>query len=417
MKIWKLSSLLVATALVVFPAITMAAERSAELWPQWRGPNRDGAIAGDNWPKQLTGGHLTQLWRIELGPGYSGPIVGEDRVFVTETVDARDEVVTALARSDGQAIWRASWPGAMEVPFFAKRTGDWIRATPAYDGQALYVAGMRDVLVSLDAANGNQRWRVDFTQRYGTPLPDFGFSSSPLVVGDDLYVQAGGGLVKLDKHTGDSRWRSLDDGGGMFGSAFSSPIFTRLAGQQQLVVQTRKRLVGVDPADGTVHWSEEIPAFRGMNILTPTVFGDAVLTSAYGGKTNLFAIGTSGDGMRVEPVWTNKLQGYMSTPVVIDGHAYLHLRNRRFACVELASGEIRWTTKPYGDYWSLVAQGDKILALDQTGSLYLIRANPDEFELLDSQTISEEETWGHLAVSGENLYVRELHAIAAYRWR
>jgi len=31
---------------------------------------------------------------------------------------------------------------------------------PAYDGDSLYVAGMRDVLVCLDAKTGKQRWRV-----------------------------------------------------------------------------------------------------------------------------------------------------------------------------------------------------------------------------------------------------------------
>ena len=37
-------------------------------------------------------------------------------------------------------------------------------------------------------------------------------------------------------------------------------------------------------------------------------------------------------------------------------------------------------------------------------------------ELLDSRAISEDETWGHLAVAGRHVYVRERGAIAAYRW-
>ena len=77
----------------------------------------------------------------------------------------------------------------------------------------------------------------------------------------------------------------------------------------------------------------------------------------------------------------------------------------------------KWTTGPYGQYWSLVAQKDRILALDQRGELLLIRANPEKFDLLDSRKISDQETWGHLAVCGDQVFVRELNGVAAYRWQ
>ena len=106
----------------------------------------------------------------------------------------------------------------------------------------------------------------------------------------------------------------------------------------------------------------------------------------------------------------------MSTPVVIDGFVYLHLQNQRFTCINLATGEGMWTSQPYGKYSSLVAQGNRILALDQTGKLLLIHANPKEFQLVDERQISEQETWAHLAVCGEEIYVRDLRGISAFRW-
>jgi len=163
--------------------------------------------------------------------------------------------------------------------------------------------------------------------------------------------------------------------------------------------------------------SEKIPAFRGMNVLTPTIIGDSIFTSAYGGKSLLLQIAREGDSLRPSVLWENKTQGYMSSPVVIEGHAYLHLRNQRFACVNLKTGQETWTTKPYGKYWSLVAQRDRILALDERGELLLIRANPEKFDLLDTRKISEQPTWAHLAVCGEAVFVRELNAISAYRWK
>lgn len=386
-------------------------------WPQWRGPTRDSLLPPQTWPEKLDAERLKQTWRVELGPSYSGPIVSDKAVFVTETKDKKLEIVRALDRDTGKEQWSASWEGAISVPFFAAANGSWIRATPAYDGERLYVAGIKDVLVCLDAASGKELWRVDFVKDYAAPVPAFGFVSSPLVSGEYVYVQAGASFAKLDKRTGKEIWRTLRDSGGMNGSAFSSPVLSSLAGTTQLIVQTREKLAGIDEQAGKELWSQEIPSFRGMNILTPTIIGNSIFTSAYGGKSLALQIDLAGSVFTPTISWENKTQGYMSSPVVIGNHAYLHLRNQRFTCIELATGKETWITKPYGQYWSMVAQGDRILALDERGELLLIRANPEKFELLDSRKISEKATWAHLAVCGDEIFIRELSAVAAYRWR
>ena len=234
-------------------------------------------------------------------------------------------------------------------------------------------------------------------------------------LGDYLYVQAGASLAKLDKHTGAIVWR-LQDPGGMMGSAFSSPYFTTIQGTPLLLVQTRTQLAGVDPESGQVLWQQEIEAFRGMNILTPTLVGESVFTSSYGGRSWLLTPTRTDQGWTVAETWTNKLQGYMSTPVMIGGNIYLHLRNQRFTCVDGATGQERWTTKPFGKYWSMVANGDRILALDERGELLLIRANPEKFDLLDRRKIADD-TWAHLAVCGQEVFVRELQAMTALEWK
>ncbi len=395
-----------------------ASLRAGDDWPQWRGPKRDGQVGGKKWPNVLQGEHLQRLWRVEMGPSYSGPLVVGDRVFVTETRDKSEEVVRALDRKTGNELWHHGWKGAMTVPFFAKSNGDWIRATPALDGESLFVAGMRDVLVCLNARNGEERWRVDFMEKLGTPLPAFGFVSSPLVDGDAVYVQAGASVVRLNKKNGEILWRSARDSGGMSNSAFSSPYLAKLDGKRQLLAQTREKLVGVDLASGEVLWSQAVPAFRGMNILTPVVYKDGIFTSSYGGRTTLYHIAAKDKRFSSEAAWSIKMEGYMSTPVVVKNHVYMHLRNQRVTCLDLDSGKTCWTTdKPFGKYWSMVAQGENILALDERGILYLFRATPEKFDLVDSRKIADEETWAHLAVCGEELFVRELNAMSVYRWK
>jgi len=392
----------------------------ADSWPQWRGPNRDGQATGTAWGPDLQAERLEQAWRIdELGPSYSGPVVDRERVYTTETVDEEFEVVRALNRTSGEELWRVSWTGSMEVPFFAAKNGSWIRSTPAVDEDSLYVAGIRDLLVCLDARTGKTRWSVDLAGRFGTPLPPFGGVSSPLLSGDFVYIQAGASLVKLEKATGKTVWRSMvEDGDIMSGGAFSSPVQAELQGQVQLVVQSRTDLVGVSLEDGRSIWSTPVKAFRGMNILTPTVFGNGVFTSSHGGRSQLFTIEHGEMGCTVEAGWTSPVQGYMTSPVVVDGHAYLFLKSNRFGCIDLETGESRWTSPPTGDsYWSLAAREGLILALSDSGILRLIKADPAGYEVLSERRVADDETWAHIAPAGDQIFVRSQGSLIALGWK
>jgi outer membrane protein assembly factor BamB len=391
---------------------------AAESWDQWRGPNRDGRISGAKWPLGLEETRLKRRWRLPLDPSYSGPVMNAERVFTTETVDKKREQVTALRRSDGSVVWKRDWEGAMSVPFFARSNGDWIRATPALDGDTLYVAGMRDVLVALNSTDGSERWRLDFVKRFGSDLPTFGFVSSPLVDGDSVYVQAGGGVARLRKTDGHVIWHGVRDGGGMMGNAFGSPVILTLAGKRQLVVQARTRLIGVGLEDGAELWSLPVESFRGMNILTPTFAGkDRLFTATYGGKTLGIDIRSENGGFRAVPAWEFKAQGYMTSPIIHEGHAYLQLRSQRALCIDLATGAEKWTTgESFGKYWSMVAQADRILALDERGELILFKATPEKFDVFSRRKVADSDAWAHLAVDGSELYIRELKSLSLWDW-
>ena len=386
-------------------------------WSQWRGPTRDGYLEKESpWPKSISKEILRLSWRKKLGKGYPGPIVSEKLVFTVET-KGKNEVVRAFDRESGKQKWETSWPGSMSVPFFAWKNGSWVRSTPAYDGKNLYVAGMRDFLVCIEADTGKKKWSVDFMERYKAPLPAFGFVCSPLIDGEHLYVQAGSGLVKLEKETGKSIWRSLSDKGGMYGSAFSSPTIASPQGKRQLLVQTRTDLAGVDLKDGKVLWRQPIKAFRGMNILTPSIYGNGIFTSSYGGKTLLFDLSETPSGFSVSEKWQNRQEGYMSGPIIIDDFCYIHLRKQRMTCIDMKNGDTKWISeKSFGKYMSMVSNGKEIIALDEDGTLYLIEPNSQKLSVRESREISDEPSWAHLALSGRQMFVRELEAIACYEW-
>lgn len=390
---------------------------SVESWPGWRGPNRDATTAQRQWPQSLQSEHFQKQWRVPLDRGYSGPIIVDQNVIVTETKDSKMERVIALDRATGKSIWTSEWEGSMTVPFFAASNGSWIRSTPITDGSKIYVGGMRDFFVCLDARSGEKIFDIDFTKRFGTELPGFGQVCSPLLDGDRIYIQSGGGLLCLNASSGETIWRSLVESDAMYGSAFSSPIIATLQGVRQLIVQTRKALCGIDMETGKTLWSQNVEAFRGMNILTPTIWNECLFVSSYGGKTQLFAPKLASDGTwTVSEKWNNKAEAYMSSPVVIGDYLYVHLKNQRAACFNLKTGEETWRTRPYGKYWSMITNGQQILALDETGKLFLINANPEKFDLVDTKEVSDQDCWAHIAMAGNQVFIRDLAGISLWSW-
>jgi outer membrane protein assembly factor BamB len=178
-------------------------------------------------------------------------------------------------------------------------------------------------------------------------------------------------------------------------------------------------------------WNEKIESFRGMNILTPVVTADGkVFSSAHSGKSRMLSVASeNGSVATVKQLWDNKAQGYMSSPVVIGDYIYLHMKNQRFVCLDMRDGTEKWTTQPFGKYWSMVGNPKtaQILALDEAGQLRLIAADPSGYRLISEEKVADD-SWAHLAVQpivggagdkdqGLAIIVRALDRIRVYRWQ
>jgi outer membrane protein assembly factor BamB len=341
-----------------------------------------------------------------------------DRVIVTETVEEKFEVVRALERTTGKELWTARWEGGQKVNELGKPRGEWIRATPATDGKAVYVAGMRDLLVCLEATDGKERWRVDFVKEFGAPLPMFGMASSPQVDGDAVYTLAAAGVVRVNTKTGKVDWRTLTDAPKEEGGATSSVLVATVAGRKMVVALNRKTLALLDPESGKILWKQATPAYRNTTTLTPVQLGDSSLfISMIAGRSMRFDVSVDGDKVTAKRTWDVSQVSYMSTPVRVGEHLYAHLETRRFACLEAKTGRVKWTSdQTFGEYWSMAVRGERILALDQKGTLYLIRPTPEKFDLIDQRKISEVDTWAHLAVCADEVFVRDLKGLTVYHW-
>lgn len=388
-------------------------------WPQWRGPERDGRYAGKTWPQAINKENFKQAWHIKLAPSYSSPVADKEMVYTTESLPSGKEQVTAYHRNTGDLAWSQSWEGSMKVPFFAASNGSWIRSTPALADGKMFVLGMQERLVCLDTKTGKKLWEMDIPKTLQTPEPAFGGVSSPMMINGSLYVQAGGGIIKLDTSSGNLVWTSRLSNDAMNQSPFASPRLHSFEGKKQIISLGRTSLAGIDPQNGELLWEQEVPAFRGMNILTPTFVGKGILTATYGGKTHLFTPEQNPDkDWTITESWNQKFQGYMSNPVIIDGHAYLHGRSGRMVCLNTETGEINWTSKEsLGKYCSMIFQENRILALSNDGKLRLLSANPNAYEVLSSLKISEEDTWAHIAMTDRQIFIRSLNSLTTWQWQ
>ncbi|MEM6692850.1 MAG: PQQ-binding-like beta-propeller repeat protein, partial [Planctomycetota bacterium] len=156
-------------------------------------------------------------------------------------------------------------------------------------------------------------------------------------------------------------------------------------------------------------------AFRGMNILTPTVIGNRIFTSTYGGRSHLFEVSQSGGPYSVNEVWNEKSQGYMSSPIVIEDTIYMHGKNKRLIAMDVNSGEMLWSSQPMGKYQSMIRQGKRFLVLDERGDLMLLRHNREKMEIVDQIKVADD-SWAHLAVTDDHVIVRDLAALKVFRF-
>src|SRR2546428_2546939 len=108
----------------VFAGLTVlvAGQSRPPDWPQWRGPNRDGAAASFTEPKSWPE-HLTLKWKVPVGLGYATPIVVGSRVYMFARQND-NEVMLALDAETGETVWQTSYPAPFKMNSPAARPGE-----------------------------------------------------------------------------------------------------------------------------------------------------------------------------------------------------------------------------------------------------------------------------------------------------
>jgi len=395
-------------------------------WPSFRGPERDGIRTGvriaTDWDKQRP----REVWRHRVGPGWSSFAVVGPRLF-TQEQRGTDELVVCYERDSGAELWLHR----DAVRFNEAIGGPGPRATPTFHDGKLYTLGATGVLNCLDAATGKKHWSRDIVKDSGATTPEWGFSSSPLVVHNIVTVFAGApkkAVLGYDAASGKPAWSA---GEGKL--SYCSTQRAVIDGVEQLLIATGDGLSSLDPITGTVLWNYAWPFDGGSRIVQPTLIDgtDIFLGTGIGMGSKRLHVARNdaptlpapppsgekgrGEGWHIKEVWTTrKISPYFNDLVQHRDHLY-GFDATFFTCINLKDGKSRWRARGYGNgQVLLLADQELLLVLTEQGEVALVEAKPESHNELSRFQAIEGKTWNHPVVAYDKLFVRNGEEAACF---
>ena len=387
---------------------------AAQEWPQFRGPGGQGHAAGTGLPLQWS---ETQniAWKTPIpGRGWSSPVVGNGRVWLTTAVGDRDLSLRALAFD------LATGREVVNVEVFRARSGRPMHQTnsaasptPILDGDRVFVHFGAEGTAAL-TSTGEIVWKAHFPYE-----SQHGGGGSPALHGNLLIFSCDGSdaafVVAVDKHTGKVKWKT--DRRQPADQAYTTPLVIRAGDQDQVVSVGAFRAGAYDPQSGKEIW--RVGYGDGFSNVPRPVFGHGLVYIATGfHQPAILAVrpyGT-GDVTNTHIAWTLKRGApFTPSPLLVGDELYVISDNGIATCVDARSGELRWQQRIGGNHSASPTFADgRIYFLSEDGVATVI-APGTTFRTLATNRL-DGSTLASMAVAAGSMIVRSdrhLYRIAA----
>ncbi len=386
-----------------------------EGWPQWGGPTQNFQAPSEGLAQSWPEGGPPQIWKRELGDGYSTILVDGGRLY-TMYRTGDEEAVVCLDAKDGKTLWETRYdhsPWEQHVTQF----GEGPRSTPLLTGDRLFTIGVAGRMHGIDKKDGKILWSRELWSEEdlaGNRLPH-GYSSSPIAYGDKVIALIGGenaSVAAFNQKDGSLAWKSEG-----FQNSYATPRIFEVDGQDQLVTFMANELIGVDPTSGEVLWSYAHVNQWKQNISPPALVEGQYLflSSPQAGARGLKLTVTNGK-TEVEEIWsTRKIQFYHVTTVRQGDWVYgtTGIRAPAFmAAINVKTGEIAWRERGFAKANTVAADGH-LIVLDEDGKLYLATATPEGLTVHSETELLERVAWSAPTIVGKTMYVRDQSHIMA----
>jgi outer membrane protein assembly factor BamB len=371
----------------------------AENWPQWRGPNLNGVSNEKNLPVKWTA-EENVVWKVAM-PGLSGstPIIWRDRIFLS-VADGDNLALWAVDKTKGEVLWKQPL-GAGNVKM---RKHNMSSPSPVTDGRAVYVMTGTGILAAFDFA-GKALWTRDVQKEYGTFGLNWGYSSSPLLFEDSLYVQVLHGMktdepsyvMRIDKKNGKTLWKVDRPTNAIRESpdSYTTPGLLRYGKTTEIVITGGDCVTGHDPATGKELWRanglnpDNNPFYR--IVASPIIFNDIIYAPTRVKPLLALRSGGRGDITSSHVLWSTVNGPDVPTPVT-DGKYFYIINDKGIVwCLDAKTGaEVygQQRLKPGTYSGSPVLADGKIYITDEDGLTTVIAAGP-KFEVLAENPLGE----------------------------
>ena len=408
--------MLIVIAGLLFTAAASIA--SAQDWTQWRGPARDGvipaAVIPQQWPAAVKRG-----WSVEIGEGYSSPVVANGRAFVHSRRDP-DEIVSAVDLATGTVVWQQKYRSEFKKNQYATQMAKGPNSTPLVAGSRLFTLGVTGILTAWNVGDGTVAWRNDYSSSIDTSKLFCGTAMSPMLEDGALIVQVGsdvhgGRVLALDPATGKERWSSKG-----LGPGYASPLAVTIDNLRQIITMTNGSIIGLDAANGAALWSIPFPDEWHENIVTPIWTGNALIVSGTRQGTHAYALTRVAGAWQPNQLWRNAdLTMYTVSPVFADGVIYGMSNKRRghFVALDAKNGTVKWATQGRdGNHASILQTKEHLLLLTDGGALIVAQRSPDGFKELKRYEVGMTPTWTLPVFLADGLLVRESDRLVKLNW-
>ena len=348
-------------------------------WLRWRGSDADGIFKETNWNPNALDGGPKRLWKTNLGIGFSSiSVQGHYLYSLGNNVDedgTQRDIVYCLDTRTGKVIWQYSYPcdqGGWPGP----------RATPTIDGSRVYTLSRAGHLFCFDNKTGKVLWNRNIIEDGLAIDPDCGISGSPVVHGDLLILNAGRSGLGIDKRTGQIVWDS-----GPHKCGFATPVLYQNGNNARAAILGRTRLYSVDVNTGRVVWSIPWKTRYEENSPDPVILGNRLfISTGYGKGCALYTLNSG----QPTVVWQNRnMSNHFHTCVILNGYIYgIHGvtgKNCSLRCLDFKTGDVMWE-KPFA-FGPVMAAGDKLIILTETGHLHIAEASPQGYREISSANV------------------------------
>jgi outer membrane protein assembly factor BamB len=395
----------------------------SQEWPDWRGENRNAVWDEKGIVERFPSVKMSPEWTVSIGPGYTGPTVANDKVYLMDRQEDPEEVERVLCfdAETGNLIWQHTYKCVYSG--IGYQAGP--RASVVIDDGKAYSLGSMGHLYCFDAETGNVIWKKDLNEQYEIDMPIWGIASTPLIVDEKIIVHASGAndacVIAFNKNLGDEIWKNLDDRAG-----YSAPILIEKNGNRVVVNWTEHSLSGMNPETGEIYWRFPWETGSGMSISTPVLYNDYIFVSAFYSGALLVDLGD--DYTTMEKVWqregeserkTDALHCVINTPVILDDYIYGVDSYGELRCLELATGDRVWEDQTAVDRgrWAnihFIQKDDKTWMFNEQGELIISELSPDGFHEISRTNIIEPTkkqlprgvTWAHPAFAKKHVFIR-----------